>query len=91
MEAISDTSVPWYIHEEPKLQPEFRELITNYAKIQPQDVEKHVQTVRDKAWGVVSHSISPVLTTKTRDHPLTTPLPRPLFPAWAPTSSPSSP
>lgn len=91
MEAFVDTSVPWYIHEAPKLQPEFRELITNYTNIQPQDVEKHVQKVRDKAWRVVSHPIPPVLTTKIRDLPLTTPLPRPLSPAWAPTSSPSSP
>ncbi|KAL2274280.1 hypothetical protein FJTKL_03534 [Diaporthe vaccinii] len=52
MEAFFDTSVPWYTHEAPKLQPEFRELITNYTNIQPQDVEKHVQTVREKAWRV---------------------------------------
>ncbi|KAG6357600.1 hypothetical protein INS49_013477 [Diaporthe citri] len=45
-------SVPWYSHEAPQLQPEFRELITNYANILPQDVEKHVQAVRDKAWRV---------------------------------------
>lgn len=57
MDALFDTSVPWYHHEAPKLQPEFRELITNYANIQPQDVEKHVQAVRDKAWRVVSHQV----------------------------------
>lgn len=63
MEAFLDTSVPWYIHEAPKLQPEFRELITKYANIQPQDVEKHVKDVRDKAWRVVSHQISSALST----------------------------
>lgn len=57
MEAISDTSVPWYDHEAPKLQPEFRELIINYANIDSRDVENHVQVVRDKAWTVVSHQI----------------------------------
>lgn len=59
MEAFIDTSVPWYIHEAPKLQPEFRELITNYANIQPQDVEKHVQAIRDKAWKVVRQAPLP--------------------------------
>lgn len=63
MEASFDTSVPWYINEAPKLQSKFHELITNYTNIQPQDVEKHVQTVRDKSWRVVSHPVPPVLTT----------------------------
>ncbi|KAH8768897.1 hypothetical protein F5883DRAFT_417488 [Diaporthe sp. PMI_573] len=50
MEVFFDTSVPWYIHEPPQLQPEFRELVTKYANIQPQEVDKHIQAVRDKAW-----------------------------------------
>lgn len=59
MDAFFDTTVPWYIHEPPKLQPEFRELITSYANIQPHDVKKHVQDVREKAWRVVSHALAP--------------------------------
>lgn len=56
MDVVNDKSVPWYIHEPPQLQPEFREVITKYASIQPKDVEKHVQAVRDKAWRVVSQA-----------------------------------
>lgn len=54
-------SVPWYTQEAPRIQPEFRELITEYANVQPQDVEKHVQTVREKAWRVVSRPTLPFL------------------------------
>lgn len=53
MEAFFDTSVPWYIHEQPKLGLEFRELMASYANIQAQDVEKRVRAVREKAWRVV--------------------------------------
>lgn len=73
MEAVLDTSVPWYIHGAPKLQPEFRELITDYANVQPQDVEKHVQAVREKAWKVVSSPISPTHALKTCRCSLTSP------------------
>ncbi|KAK2610136.1 hypothetical protein N8I77_003590 [Diaporthe amygdali] len=52
METFLDTSVPWYIHEPPQLQPEFRQLVTEYARVKPEHVETHVQAVRDKAWRV---------------------------------------
>lgn len=68
MEASLDTSVPWYVHEPPKLQPEFRELLTNYANIQPRDVEKHVQAVRDKAWRVVCKTPPSASTASTASH-----------------------
>lgn len=80
MEAIFDTSVPWYDHEAPKLQREFRELITNYANIQPKDVEKHVQTVRDKAWRVVSRPMLSPRVSRIPDHQLTIPISKAPFP-----------
>lgn len=61
MEAFFDTSVPWYIHEQPKLELEFRELMAGYANIQARDVEKHVRAVREKAWKVVSPSGFPAV------------------------------
>lgn len=49
--------VPWYVRQVPPLRPEMRDLLVEYAKIQPDEVDKHVAAVRDEAWNVVCTGI----------------------------------
>ncbi|KAF4611358.1 hypothetical protein G7Y89_g15655 [Cudoniella acicularis] len=49
---LRDKNVPWYDPKLKKLGPSARELLENYSKIPPAEVEDHIYKMRDEAWDV---------------------------------------
>ncbi|KAL8706613.1 MAG: hypothetical protein Q9201_000360 [Fulgogasparrea decipioides] len=46
-------SWPWYHHILTKeLTPDAKKLLTAYSEVSPEDVEAHIYSIRDKAWGI---------------------------------------
>ncbi|CZR65359.1 uncharacterized protein PAC_15259 [Phialocephala subalpina] len=49
---LRDKNVPWYNPKLKKPGPSARELLENYSKIPPAEVEDHIYKMRDEAWDV---------------------------------------
>lgn len=52
-EGSRSVSWPWYHHVlDKELTPQARNMLEDYSGIRPEDVEAHVYSIRDKAWGI---------------------------------------